>query len=99
MENTLYSLIEMQEIDMKLDKVREERGDLPERVESLTNVISEKEKLIKVQKQEVKSLTVENKNDLASNKETTVEIPKKALSEAFKKYWYNLLPKLKTTLK
>ena len=35
-----------------------------------------------------KEVTVENKNDLASNKETTVEIPKKALSEAFKKYWY-----------
>ena len=72
MEHTLYSLIELQEIDMKLDKVREERGDLPERVESLTNVISEKEKLIKVQKKEVKSLTVENKKaelELDSSKE------------------------------
>jgi uncharacterized protein len=72
LEDTLYSLIELQEIDMKLDKVREERGDLPERVESLTNVISEKDNLIEVQKQEVKSLTVENKKaelELNSSKE------------------------------
>lgn len=35
-----------------------------------------------------KEVTLENKNDLAANKETALEIPKKAISEAFKKYWY-----------
>ncbi len=62
MEKTLYSLIELQEIDLKLDKVREERGDLPERVESLSNTISENETLIEQQKSEKKKLTVRNKN-------------------------------------
>ncbi len=35
-----------------------------------------------------KEVTVENKKDLAVNEEKTIEMPKKALSEAFKKYWY-----------
>ena len=62
MEKTLYSLIELQEIDLKLDKVREERGDLPERVESLSNTISENETLIEQQKSEKRKLTLGNKN-------------------------------------
>ncbi len=62
LEKTLYSLIELQEIDMKLDKVREERGDLPERVELLNNTISEKENFIKQQKLDIKKLKLENKN-------------------------------------
>ena len=71
MESTLYSLIELQEIDEKLDKVREERGDLPELVENLQTTISEKEDQIKEQKAAIKDLTLENKNyelDLESSK-------------------------------
>ena len=71
MESTLFSLIELQEIDAKLDKVREERGDLPELVENLQTTISEKETQIESQKAEIKTLTVENKNyelDLESSK-------------------------------
>ncbi len=61
MEQTLFSLIELQEIDIKLDKVKEERGDLPERVTTLENSISEKENLIKEQTAEIKNLKVNNK--------------------------------------
>jgi len=71
LEKTLYALIELQEIDMKLDKVQEERGDLPERIESLTATISEKENLVEKQKADIKTLTVENKNfelELGSSK-------------------------------
>lgn len=71
MESTLFSLIELQEIDAKLDKVREERGDLPETVENLQNTIADKETQIEEQKAEIKSLTVENKSyelDLDSSK-------------------------------
>ena len=35
-----------------------------------------------------KEVTVENKKDLAFNEKNAVKMPKKALSEAFKKYWY-----------
>ncbi len=35
MQKTLYSLIELQEIDLNLDKVEEERGDLPSIVEKI----------------------------------------------------------------
>lgn len=71
MESTLYSLIELQEIDAKLDKVSEERGDLPELVEQLQTTISDKESQIEDQKAEIKRLAIENKNfelDLESSK-------------------------------
>ena len=62
MEKTLYALIELQEIDHKLDLVKNERGDLPERVESLQSTIEEKEILLKEQSEKIKELTLENKN-------------------------------------
>ena len=42
MQKTLYSLIELQEIDLKLDKVEEERGDLPSIVKNIKTTLDEK---------------------------------------------------------
>ncbi len=72
MQKTLYSLIELQEIDLKLDKVKEERGDLPYIVERLKTSIDEKQKLLEVQKKDIKRLTVETKSlesELESHKD------------------------------
>ncbi len=72
MQNTLYSLIELQEIDLKLDRVEEERGDLPAIVDSLNQTLEEKEKLLKDQKDRIKKLKVETKtleNELSAQQE------------------------------
>lgn len=62
LESTLYALIELQEIDIKLDKVDEERGDLPERVQDINDEIHEKESQLITQKEQIKKLKVENGN-------------------------------------
>ena len=61
MQNTLYSLIELQEIDLKLDKVQQEKGDLPRIVEELRNKISERQNQVVAQKEEFSKLKVEIK--------------------------------------
>ena len=61
MENTLYSLIELQEIDLKLDKVQQEKGDLPRIVEELRNKINERQSQLVIQKEEIAKLKVEQK--------------------------------------
>jgi predicted nucleic acid-binding Zn-ribbon protein len=47
---------------MKLDLVKDERGDLPQRVESLHSTIAEKESILSEQSEKIKNLTIENKN-------------------------------------
>ena len=60
MEKTLYSLIELQEIDLKLDKVQEERGDLPSIVENLKNLLESKKNLLNEQKELITKLKVDS---------------------------------------
>ncbi len=72
MQNTLYSLIELQEIDIKLDKVAEERGDLPGKVEEYGNNIRQNQELLQIQSEKIKSLKTESKKlelELAASKE------------------------------
>ncbi len=59
MQNTLYSLIELQEIDLKLDKVKEERGDLPAIVESLKDRLSSNKNMLDEQQSRIRQLKVE----------------------------------------
>jgi len=72
LQQTLYSLIELQEIDLKLDKLNEERGDLPRKVNNLENMIKSKKEQFEDQKHQIIQLKVDEKNDeleLNSNKE------------------------------
>ena len=77
MQNTLYSLIELQEIDLKLDKVQEERGDLPSIVESLENRLDNIKTTLKDQKSRIKQLKVET---------NTMETELESLKVNLKKY-------------
>lgn len=77
MEKTLYSLIELQEIDLKLDKVQEERGDLPTVVENLKSTLDNKNNLLQEQIEAIKSLKVD-----LSLMETELD----SLKEQLKKY-------------
>ncbi len=72
MQKTLYSLIELQEIDLKLDKVAEERGDLPAIVENLRVTLKKNENLLKEQQEKIIQLKVDTKTldtELGSYKE------------------------------
>jgi len=77
LEKTLYSLIELQEIDLKLDKVQEERGDLPTVVENLKSTLDNKNNLLQEQIEAIKSLKVD-----LSLMETELD----SLKEQLKKY-------------
>ena len=77
MQKTLYSLIELQEIDLKLDRVEEEKGDLPAIVDRLKQTLEEKERLLEEQKGRIKKLKIETK---------TIEIELSAQQEQLKKY-------------
>lgn len=61
MQKTLYSLIELQEIDLNLDKVEEERGDLPSIVEKIKTTLEKKETLLIEQKELITKLKVDSK--------------------------------------
>jgi predicted nucleic acid-binding Zn-ribbon protein len=61
LRQTLYSLIELQEIDSKLDKVYSERGDLPRKVKILHDVLEDMEKKLFSQKGEINKLKLEEK--------------------------------------
>jgi predicted nucleic acid-binding Zn-ribbon protein len=72
LEKTLYSLIELQEIDLKLDKVEEERGDLPSVVENMKNSLESKNQALKEQKELITKLKVDSgsmETELGSLKE------------------------------
>ena len=73
----MYSLIELQEIDLKLDRVEEEKGDLPAIVDRLKQTLEEKERLLEEQKGRIKKLKIETK---------TIEIELSAQQEQLKKY-------------
>jgi len=70
-------LIELQEIDLKLDKVEEERGDLPSIVDNLKNTLEAKNSLMVEQKETIKKLKVDSK---------TMETELGSLKEQLKKY-------------
>jgi len=61
LQKTLNALIELQEIDLKLDRLNEERGDLPDIVNKLKNKIENEEVLLKTQEKTLKELKVEEK--------------------------------------
>jgi predicted nucleic acid-binding Zn-ribbon protein len=77
LEKTLYSLIELQEIDLKLDKVQEERGDLPSVVENLKNTLETNNFLLEEQKESITRLKVES---------SSMETELGSLKEQLKKY-------------
>ncbi len=54
MQTTLYALIELQEIDNRLDELKEERGDLPLIVEELQEKLSSKTEELQKQREQVK---------------------------------------------
>ena len=61
LQKTLNALIELQEIDLKLDQLNEERGDLPEKVNKLNIKIEKTEEALKEQKETLKKLKTEEK--------------------------------------
>ncbi len=61
MQKTLNALIELQEIDVKLDKLNEERGDLPAIVNDLENKIQNGEVALQEHKEKIKELLIEEK--------------------------------------
>jgi predicted nucleic acid-binding Zn-ribbon protein len=62
LQKTLFALIELQEIDLKLNSLNEERGDLPEIVNNLKQAQEEKQQLFDSQKSLIKDLRLEEKN-------------------------------------
>lgn len=79
MQKTLYALIELQEVDNRLDELMEERGDLPLIVEDLEAKLDEKSKELaadqaqlkksKVRHRELELLTEDAKTKLAKYEE------------------------------
>jgi predicted nucleic acid-binding Zn-ribbon protein len=70
-------LIELQEIDLKLDRVKEERGDLPSIVENLKTTLDNKNILLTEQKELITKLKVDSKS---------METELGSLKEQLKKY-------------
>ena len=58
MQKTLYSLIELQEVDKRLDELMEERGDLPLIVEELQAKVDQKKEDFDLRKNELKESKV-----------------------------------------
>ena len=54
LQKTLNALIELQEIDLKLDRLNEERGDLPDIVNKLQAKIEDEEELLNTQEKTLK---------------------------------------------
>ena len=61
LQKTLNALIELQEIDLKLDRLNEERGDLPDIVNNLKSKIEKDDELLNNQQDTLKKLKVEEK--------------------------------------
>ncbi len=84
MQKTLYSLIELQEVDKRLDELMEERGDLPLIVEELQAKVDQKKedfdlrknelKQSKVRQREVELEVVEIKEKLAKYEEQLYQV-------------------------
>ncbi len=62
MQKTTYALIELQEVDNRLDELMEERGDLPLIVEDLKTKLEEKKKALEEMQEDVKATKVLVKN-------------------------------------
>jgi len=77
LQKTLNALIELQEIDLKLDRLNEERGDLPEIVNNLKNKIENDEELLSNQANSLKELKKEEKK---------IELELASISTQLKKY-------------
>jgi predicted nucleic acid-binding Zn-ribbon protein len=77
LQKTLYSLIELQEIDLNLDKVEEERGDLPSIVEKIKTTLENKGTLLNEQMELIKKLKVDS---------NSMETELGSLKEQLKKY-------------
>ena len=58
MQKTLYSLIELQEVDNRLDELLEERGDLPLIVDELQEKLDSKNSELSTRKEELKQAKV-----------------------------------------
>ncbi len=76
MQKTLYALVELQEIDNRLDELRAERGDLPLIVEELENKYNQKKNLLDEKNELLKSTKLRQKE-----LELTIEEAKSKLSE------------------
>ena len=58
MQKTVYALIELQEVDHRLDELRDERGDLPLIVEELENKLKQKSSELKEKKKNLQDSKV-----------------------------------------
>ncbi len=76
MQKTLYALVELQEIDNRLDELKAERGDLPLIVEELENKYNQKKELLNEKNQALKNAKVKQKE-----LELLIEEAKSKLSE------------------
>lgn len=84
MQKTLYGLIELQEVDNRLDELREERGDLPLIVDDLQAKLLDKKKEFencsselkqsKVKQRELESVIVESKAKLDKYEEQLYQV-------------------------
>lgn len=61
MQKTLYALVELQEIDNRLDELRAERGDLPLIVEELESKFKQKKGLLEEKTQLLKNTKIRQK--------------------------------------
>ena len=77
LQKTLNALIELQEIDLKLDRLNDERGDLPDIVNNLKQKINDDEKKLSDHENELKELKVE---------ENKIELELESLRSQLKKY-------------
>lgn len=77
LQKTLYGLIELQEIDVKLDRLNEERGDLPDIVNELEKKIENGKTTLEEYQAKIKDLSVEEKK---------LELELEASRELLKKY-------------
>ncbi len=76
MQKTLNALIELQEIDMKLDRLNEERGDLPAIVNDFKNKIDQgKSSLVSLEK-ELSDLKIEEKKIELEVKTSSTQLQK-----------------------
>ena len=84
MQKILYGLIELQEVDTRLDELREERGDLPLIVEELQNKLDQKKneqnnlnqelKNAKVRQRELENVIEESKTKFEKYEEQLYQV-------------------------
>lgn len=76
MQKTTYALIELQEVDNRLQELMEERGDLPLIVEDLKAKLEEKINTLEQMKEDVKAAKV-----MVKNLETSIQESKEKLKK------------------